>query len=156
MAGNHLLYFGAEQASHVSKWPNGDLSRSEGPKPDKRGRACALRRSGFAPRNRAKSLQGVGCGSKNRYPKWVALASGNWKPKTCGWPLRSFHFEPHPVHPKADGYVHNRRAEKRRMELERLTNVSTNLLWCLKGSPMFCFAASALGKIECGNQEPNF
>ena len=29
-------------------------------------------------------------------PKWLARVSGNMETKTCGLPLQSFHFEPHP------------------------------------------------------------
>ena len=35
---------------------------------------------------------------KTGIPKWVALVSGNMGTKTCGLPLRSFNFEPHPCH----------------------------------------------------------
>ena len=39
-----------------------------------------------------------GCGNqKTGIPKWVARSvSGNMVAKTCGLPLRSFNFEPHP------------------------------------------------------------
>ena len=33
---------------------------------------------------------------KPEFPKWVARVSGNMGTKTCGVPLRSFNFEPHP------------------------------------------------------------
>ena len=33
---------------------------------------------------------------KSGIPKWVTLVSGNMVAKTCGLPLRSFNFKPHP------------------------------------------------------------